>query len=150
MMIILLILITLTSTAHAYDYVPWDVEPILDFSAPPGLSRTIFFIHNRKAAGTAFRQLFRAAYHKLQCLPPTERKFVHSDQDNWRCRHLAFYHVEWHCFVGSRIARLRRNAAKMVGGGALRRDPVAVTAPLTEPMFGDVVALNDVADDYAT
>ena len=72
MMIILLILITLTSTAHAYDYVPWDVEPILDFSAPPGLSRTIFFIHNRKAAGTAFRQLFRAAYHKL--------KFTHASQ----------------------------------------------------------------------
>jgi hypothetical protein len=64
----------------------------------------------RKAAGTAVRQFFREIYQKLQCLPPKERKLVHSDQENWRCDNLAFYHVEWLCFVGSELAAMRRGA----------------------------------------
>ena len=93
-----------------YDYFNWDVEPTIDFNADPGLARTVYFVHMRKAAGTAVRQFFREVYQKLQCLPPKERKLVHSDQSNWRCDHLAFYHVEWHCLVGSDILRIRRAA----------------------------------------
>jgi len=28
----------------------------------------------------------------------------------FRCNHLAFFHVEWHCFMGSEIAGMRRRA----------------------------------------
>jgi len=101
--------------ASAYEYVRWDVEPTIDYTKDPGIARTVYFVHMRKAAGTAVRQYFREIYQKLQCLPPAERKLVHSDQDNWRCDNLAFYHVEWLCFVGSELAALRRGA--LSGGG---------------------------------
>lgn len=96
--------------AASYSYVEWDVEPVIDYNKDPGIARSVFFIHMRKAAGTAVRQFFREAYQRLQCMPLNERKLVHSDQSNWRCKHLAFYHVEWQCFIGSEIIRLRKQA----------------------------------------
>jgi hypothetical protein len=56
----------------------------MQFTEDPELARTVYFIHMRKAAGTAVRQFFRTIYHRKSCLPLKERKLVHSDQDNWR------------------------------------------------------------------
>ena len=100
----------LAAPTRAYDYFKWETEPVIDYTKDPGLASTVYFLHMRKAAGTAVRQFFRETYQALQCLPPKERKLVHSDQENWRCNHLAFYHVEWHCFVGGELLRLRRAA----------------------------------------
>lgn len=56
----------------------------MQYTEDPQLARTVYFIHMRKAAGTAVRQFFRTIYYRKSCLPPKERKLVHSDQDNWR------------------------------------------------------------------
>jgi len=42
---------------------------------------------------------------------------------NHRCNHLAFFHVEWHCFMGSEIAGLRRRALLGSVGSASQLAP---------------------------
>lgn len=115
---VLFTLVGLTASASGYSYEPWQIEPVIDYAKDPGVSRTVYFVHMRKAAGTAIRQYFRTIYHKLQCLPMQERKLVHPDQENWRCRHLAFYHVEWLCLVGSEVVQIRRRALEANRSGA--------------------------------
>lgn len=41
-----------------------------------------------------------------------------------RCNHLAFFHVEWHCFAGAELAGLRRRALERGAAalGGLTRD----------------------------